>query len=129
MSADPKNPKVGDEFVTQYGRTLTVTAVGESRLLYRSDDCEGEFVRHLADVAEYWKPAPARPTVAEQWALLDDGGRLDVYQTEEDAKAYECPDYTLARICHHPVWWDPAERSVTVAVVCDGDGRPIEVAE
>ena len=54
---DPANPKVGDEFVTDEGDHATITAVGNSHLLFETPSGREFCVRHSRFAAN-WRPAP-----------------------------------------------------------------------
>lgn len=125
MSADPRNPKVGDVFISHHDQTVTVTAVGERGLLAKDDfGTEGAYL--LGKVAE-WQPAPIHPTVAEQWGLLNKRGLFDVC-SEKTAKEYGSDDDTPARICHIDVRQAYEDGFNVLAVVCTENEHPIEIA-
>ena len=133
MTADPRNPQVGDVFVGDSpDDRITITAVGEKRVLAKIEGVDAEFPFNIDNVTKHWKPAPARPTVAEQWGLIDLDGRFDHCHSEDSARERQLHDDTLARIRHKRALihvGDDHVNWITVAVVCDEHGNPIEVAE
>ena len=79
-----------------------------------------------------WLEVQPRPTVAECWGLIDENGRFDRFHSEDSARDNQHPDVTLARIRHKRALihvGDDHVNWITVAVVCDEHGIPIEVAE
>ena len=126
-------PQVGDRVrLPHWGqRVLEVTAVGQTNFL--AVNPEGYELSYAINLIDTWIKVEPRPKVAECVGYISDGSGFN-YCTAADTAAWQADHkhLTPARIvAKRYVEAREVDRqlgqTVTVAVVCDLDGNPLEV--